>query len=174
MLGFARLALESAEEAPNAEGDDSDEKGPDTRSDENRQAEGKHDDRDQPEGSKGGEDDTSSDGPGEGSSDNACECSKNHLRVPFLAVEYKKASGDEHQGVNQLRVYNTALSKYLAHLGVRDFPTFGLVTDGAMGFVTCTFTPSEFEKDVWLDRDASVYKDYGYTVRPLLSQTAFP
>ncbi|KAI0323121.1 hypothetical protein GY45DRAFT_1341658, partial [Cubamyces sp. BRFM 1775] len=103
----------------------------------------------------------------EGSSDNACECSKNHLRVPFLAVEYTKASGDEHQGVNQLRVYNTALSKYLAHLGVRDFPTFGLVTDGAMGFVTCTFTTSKFEKDVWLDRDASVYQGFEYT--PLIT-----
>ncbi|KZT20933.1 hypothetical protein NEOLEDRAFT_1140103 [Neolentinus lepideus HHB14362 ss-1] len=62
------------------------------------------------------------------------------LYVPLLLVEYKKADGTPGGGVNQARMYTVAGSKFLAHLGIYDFPTFGLVTDGALGAVTCTYT----------------------------------
>ncbi|TFK45648.1 hypothetical protein OE88DRAFT_1639605 [Heliocybe sulcata] len=37
-------------------------------------------------------------------------------------------------------MYSVAGSKFLASLGIRDFPTFGLVTDGSLGAVSCTYT----------------------------------
>lgn len=63
------------------------------------------------------------------------------MYVPFLAVEYKKDNPEvPRKGPNQLRVYNTAMSKFLSHLGIIRFPVFGLLTEGTVGVVTCTYT----------------------------------
>lgn len=157
---LAQLALESEEEDPDAR-DDSDDRGRGMHGNSDH-AESEHDDL-------GAQASEGNDGQGEGRGDNAhggkeqAKDNPHYLRVPFLAVEYKKADGNQRQCINQLRMYSTSLSKYLAHLGVEDFPTFGLATDGVMGFVTCTFTTNKLRKQVWFDRDAEVYRQYGYT-----------
>ncbi|KZT20948.1 hypothetical protein NEOLEDRAFT_1244908 [Neolentinus lepideus HHB14362 ss-1] len=70
------------------------------------------------------------------------------LYAPVLLTEYKKASeADAHVGINQARLYTVAGSKFLAHLGVYDFPVFGLVTDGARGAVSCTYTSPPEKKE---------------------------
>ncbi|EKM61757.1 uncharacterized protein PHACADRAFT_190944 [Phanerochaete carnosa HHB-10118-sp] len=62
------------------------------------------------------------------------------LLVPIFAAEYKKDHvTSERTGWNQIRIYNAAMSKFLFHLGVT-LPVFGLLTEGTVGVVTCTFT----------------------------------
>ncbi|EPQ59865.1 hypothetical protein GLOTRDRAFT_126158 [Gloeophyllum trabeum ATCC 11539] len=65
------------------------------------------------------------------------------LYAPLLVVEHKKAhdaSKESNAGTKQCRMYAVTASKFLAHLGIYDFPTFGVVTNGALGAVTCTYT----------------------------------
>jgi len=65
------------------------------------------------------------------------------LYAPLLLMEYKKPDDKASvpdAGVNQGRLYTVAASQFFAHLGILDFPTFGLITDGALGATTCTYT----------------------------------
>lgn len=64
------------------------------------------------------------------------------LYAPLLMVEYKKKHDANHvaTATNQCRMYTVAASKFLAHLGICEFPTFGLIGTGSIGAVTCTYT----------------------------------
>jgi len=69
---------------------------------------------------------------------------KHGLDLPFYIVEHKQTAGEYVvTGANRHRMYSTASVKFLAALGITDFPVFSLVTEGCIGVVTCT----------WLERD---------------------
>ncbi|EPQ57658.1 hypothetical protein GLOTRDRAFT_137917 [Gloeophyllum trabeum ATCC 11539] len=81
------------------------------------------------------------------------------LFAPILLVEYKKTDDKglhTAEGVKQSRMYTVAASKFLANLGIYDFPVFGLVTDGTLGAVSCTYTT---DADTSRGGSKSSYKD---------------
>ncbi|KAI0027302.1 hypothetical protein K488DRAFT_74651 [Vararia minispora EC-137] len=51
--------------------------------------------------------------------------------VGIFVNEFKTPEADP--GLNQLRLYLTAMVKYLAVLGITDFPVYGVVTEGSVG-----------------------------------------
>lgn len=53
------------------------------------------------------------------------------LDLPMFVVEYKKADEDRHKATNQSRMYLVACVKFLAALGIVDFPVWGAQTDGS-------------------------------------------
>ncbi|KAI6008102.1 hypothetical protein F5J12DRAFT_936555 [Pisolithus orientalis] len=54
------------------------------------------------------------------------------LDLPLITVEYKKTSGSLVQAMNQLRMYLTALVKFLQAMGVMDFPVYGVEANGSV------------------------------------------
>lgn len=55
--------------------------------------------------------------------------------LPTMAIEYKKASHDEVQAASQCRSYLVAALKFLDLLGIREYPIFGLATNGSIGVI---------------------------------------
>ncbi|KAI0029553.1 hypothetical protein K488DRAFT_72886 [Vararia minispora EC-137] len=51
--------------------------------------------------------------------------------IGIFASEFKTPEAEP--GLNQLRLYLTAMVKYLSVLGITDFPVYGVVTEGSIG-----------------------------------------
>lgn len=58
------------------------------------------------------------------------------LDLPLLMVEYKTYNAT---GGHQIRFYCVAAAKFLAALGIYEFPVFGLVIEGCIGVVVCAW-----------------------------------
>lgn len=52
------------------------------------------------------------------------------LDLPMLCIEYKKVDQDRRTGTNQLRMYLIAAVKFLAAIGITEYPVFGVQSDG--------------------------------------------
>lgn len=62
------------------------------------------------------------------------------LYAPLIVIEHKKTfNKSDRTGENRLRGYQTAASTYLEHLGLLKFPLFGMLTEGTVGVVTCSW-----------------------------------
>ncbi|KAK7045505.1 hypothetical protein VNI00_007337 [Paramarasmius palmivorus] len=59
------------------------------------------------------------------------------LLLLFLFMEYKKGSGNILAGMNQVRFYLVSACRYLASLGIYEFPVFAVTTQGFKGQLLC-------------------------------------
>jgi hypothetical protein len=69
----------------------------------------------------------------------------NNVLLAGFAVEYKKWNDDEAKALNQERMYLVALVTFLATVGIRGFPVFGLMTSGHTGGIMMAWM-SDIEK----------------------------
>jgi hypothetical protein len=68
----------------------------------------------------------------------------NHLHLPLLGEEHKHFHATKAlSSVQQGRFFATTALKYLASLGIFNFPTFTLVTEGTQGIIICAFCIQE-------------------------------
>ncbi|KAH9933540.1 hypothetical protein B0H21DRAFT_760099 [Amylocystis lapponica] len=76
------------------------------------------------------------------------------LLIPFMVVEYKRRSSNSaYQAGNQHRLYAISAVRFLQTIGVTDIPVFGLIAQGSVAVLACTWYSSKDDCIYVMDRN---------------------
>jgi hypothetical protein len=81
----------------------------------------------------------------------------NDLLLSAFVVKYKKRKDDEAKALNQERMYLVSTVRFLAALGIKGFPVFGLMTSGQIGGIMMAWQSESGNKIYILERNMRLF-----------------